>query len=182
MTESKSLQKIGSMAETERLQKGYSRKAFAELAGVNIRTLMDFEDGVRRGRPLNLAKIEKALQWSPGTIDWALSLSVDELENLGADHLRDWSLPKSAVAGMLKVEHLTDDELITELTRRFRNYAIAASEAALPESLRAVPDWRKSITSQGDVDLAAAPRSKKERLKFDHQGKAGEETQDGDSK
>lgn len=179
MSETESLQKVGSLAETERLQAGYNRKAFAELAGINIRTLMDFENGVRRARPLNLTKIEKVLKWRPGAIDWALDLNAERLGALTINDLRDWSLSDEPSTGVTKAEHLSDDELITELTRRFRNYAIAAS--GQPVTPRPVPDWRDSITTQGEVDLAAAARSKSEKLKFEHSGKVGEESQDSDT-
>lgn len=49
---------------------GYlERGAFAERAGVSIRTLSDLERGAReRFRPETLAGVEAALGWTPGSI------------------------------------------------------------------------------------------------------------------
>ncbi|MFI5934725.1 helix-turn-helix domain-containing protein [Actinoplanes sp. NPDC051494] len=68
----------GGMADTQRLatylvarriQLGYRhRPAFAEAAGVSLRTLSDIENGLRVPSASTIAALDQALQWQPGSV------------------------------------------------------------------------------------------------------------------
>lgn len=59
---------------TRRQQLGFtSRTPFADKVGVSLRTLGSFERGERRLQPGNVAKLEQALRWRPGSASMILA-------------------------------------------------------------------------------------------------------------
>jgi len=104
--------------------------ALAERAGINSKTLWSAETGSRFPHDVNQLKIEVALGWRHGAIAeaWAERENLDP-ENLTVEWMRaggesaSWGeLAQQKQAPLAKAINLTDEELLAELSYRFRNY------------------------------------------------------------
>jgi transcriptional regulator with XRE-family HTH domain len=125
---------IGALVKDARVDRGLSQRQFAEIAGVDYKTLGSFERGQRTPRDVSLAKIEAALGWRKGSIELELTDStMEELEALavadmeGAPGDESWQdlaeqFKPMVYGGVKKARELSDDELLTELVYRFHNY------------------------------------------------------------
>ena len=125
---------IASLVRDARISKGLSQRQLSELAGVDYKTLGSFERAERMPRDVNLAKIEAALGWRKGSIERSLdegplesleSLTVADME--GGAATESWEdLAESNGTYRNGPVHsarlLSDEDLIAELSYRFRNY------------------------------------------------------------
>jgi transcriptional regulator with XRE-family HTH domain len=68
-------ERLASLVVARRVELGYKRRpAFAEAAGISLRTLGDLETGRRTNfDPATIAAIEQALRWDTGSIGQILS-------------------------------------------------------------------------------------------------------------
>jgi transcriptional regulator with XRE-family HTH domain len=68
-------ERLASLVVARRVELGYKRRpAFAEAAGISLRTLGDLETGRRTNfDPATIAAIEQALRWATGSISQVLS-------------------------------------------------------------------------------------------------------------
>jgi hypothetical protein len=104
--------------------------ALAERAGINSKTLWSAETGARFPHDVNQLKIEIALGWRHG----AIADAWEQREDLAPENLTEgwmaaggesasWGELASKKNGPLeKAINLTDEELLAELSYRFRNY------------------------------------------------------------
>lgn len=66
--------RLATYVVSRRAELGYSSQgAFAEKVGVSKRTINGFERGESRLRPANLALLEAALEWRPGSTEAVLA-------------------------------------------------------------------------------------------------------------
>ena len=130
MNDKEALEKIGHLIRDARKHLGESMAALADRAGINSKTLWSAETGSRFPHDVNQLKIEKALGWRHGAIAeaWAERETLDP-ENLTQEWMRaggdsaSWGdLAAQKAAPLAKAINLTDEELLTELSYRFRNY------------------------------------------------------------
>lgn len=63
-------QKIGLLVEFERRERGMSRTDLARMVEVDLRTITSIENGRKWPRDTTQAKIEGALGWRPGTMEY----------------------------------------------------------------------------------------------------------------
>ena len=123
-------QAIGKLIRTARIDRGESQAAFAKHADINPKTLWSAETGDRLPQDVNQRKIERALGWRAGSIAdiWAdraeLTPGLVVLAKMqdGAGEATWHDLDKEDVAPLTKAMHLSDEELLAELSYRFRNY------------------------------------------------------------
>ena len=120
----------GHLIRDARKHLGESMAALADRAGINSKTLWSAERGVRFPHDVNQLKIEVALGWRHGAIAeaWAEREVLDP-ENLTVEWMRaggqsdSWGeLAAQKTAPLVKAMNLTDEELLAELSYRFRNY------------------------------------------------------------
>lgn len=91
-----------------------SREELIADSPVNLSTYSDFETGRRWPRSITLRRIEKILDWKPGSIDEAVSSGI-KAELLEMSHLRGGQPITEAPRGL---RSYTTRELLQELTRR----------------------------------------------------------------
>lgn len=126
---------LGALVKEARVARGLSQRQLADLAGVDYKTLGSFERGQRTPRDVSLAKIEAELGWRKGSIARELSEStLEDVENLtvadmegahGEDSWEDLAEKHNGTNGNGPVKRaslLTDEELLAEISYRFRNY------------------------------------------------------------
>jgi transcriptional regulator with XRE-family HTH domain len=69
--------RLATYAVSRRAELGYtSQGAFAQKVGVSKRTINGFERGESKLQPANLARLEQALQWEPGSASAVLAGGV----------------------------------------------------------------------------------------------------------
>ena len=133
MNEQETLEHIGSLIQLARMEHQKSQLAFSKEIDMNVQTLRTMERGDRMVQSVAQAKVEKGLSWRIGSIReiWedrdnltpdmvtleemrrgAGEPSFVELEN-GGDKTR-----------VMKASLLSDEELLAELSYRFRNYRV----------------------------------------------------------
>jgi transcriptional regulator with XRE-family HTH domain len=130
VNDKEALERIGHLIRDARKHQGESMAALAERAGINSKTLWSAETGARFPHDVNQLKIEVALGWRHGAIAeaWAQrgELNADNLTvewmQAGGDSASWGELAQQKTAPLAKAIHLGDEELITELLFRFRNY------------------------------------------------------------
>lgn len=134
MNESEALVVIGTLIKQARLQKGFAQKPFAVFAGVDTKTLASMENGTRMAWEVNQRKVEDALGWRAGAIQEvmdnaantpAASVTLDTLREGGAEaSWQDLDAEEQAKKDgpVTRANLLTDEELLAELSYRFRNY------------------------------------------------------------
>lgn len=130
MNDKAALERIGQLIRDARKEKGESMAALAERAGINSKTLWSAEKGERVPHDVNQLKIEKALGWRHGAMAEAYSgregLAAENLTlewmRAGGDATSWGDLARSVAAPLAKAIHLTDEELLAEISYRFRNY------------------------------------------------------------
>lgn len=134
MNEAEALVTIGNLIKQGRLELGYSQKPFATSSGVDTKTLASMEKGTRVAWETNQRKVEQALGWRVGSIQAVL----DDAENIPAGSVTLESMKEGAGEAtweelgaeedgksqgpVRKASLLTDEELLAELSYRFRNY------------------------------------------------------------
>jgi hypothetical protein len=131
MNDKETLQAIGRLIKEAHSRIYPSRRQFAILTEVDVKTIIGAEKGERELHPTTQRKIEKALGWRRGSIDdvWqhrseipAESLTIDEMERGVND--TTWEEMETRPMTYTKASQLTDEELLAELSYRFRNYKV----------------------------------------------------------
>lgn len=134
VTESEALETIGALIKQGRLEMGLAQQPFAKLSGVDTKTLASMEKGTRLAWETNQRKVEDALQWRAGSIQKVIDEAADTpRESVTLESLRDgggeasWQAladeERAAKEGpVTRANQLTDEELLAELSYRFRNY------------------------------------------------------------
>lgn len=120
---------------------GSSDAKLGELFGVNWKTVFNWRNGKSVPTPATRAGVEKAIGWKLGSIDRILSgegvfLSLSDVQDLPVEE-----------RPVKRAADLSDDELLSEVTRRFKNYADKANDG--PARTPAQARW-------GDYGLAAS--------------------------
>ncbi|WP_284975815.1 helix-turn-helix transcriptional regulator [Arthrobacter sp. efr-133-TYG-104] len=126
MDELEALQTIGRLIKEERLAQGLSQVQLAKQAGTAIKTVRTLESGTRRTQEINQRKVEHALGWRPGSVaDVLRGKSSFAPDMITPDDMRsgDEARPgpaRSAVPSgrVARASHLSDEELVAELTYR----------------------------------------------------------------
>jgi transcriptional regulator with XRE-family HTH domain len=130
VNDEEALRRIGQLIRDARKNLGESMAALAERAGINSKTLWSAETGSRFPHDVNQLKIEKALGWRHGSIAeaWAERGTLDpdnltvEWMSAGGESASWGELAKQNNGPLQKAGKLSDEELLTELMYRFRNY------------------------------------------------------------
>jgi DNA-binding XRE family transcriptional regulator len=134
VTEAEALEIIGRLIKEGRLEKDLRQLPFAKFAEVDTKTLASMEKGTRVAWETNQRKVEKALGWRTGAIQEVLDNAADTpkesvtLESMkeggSADTWQDLADAETARAEqpVTRANQLTDEELLAELSYRFRNY------------------------------------------------------------
>jgi transcriptional regulator with XRE-family HTH domain len=134
----RAIKTLGALVKEARVARGLSQRQFAEIAGVDYKTLGSFERGDRTPRDISLAKIEVTLGWRKGSIERELNestieridiLTVADMEGApGEDSWEDLAEKHAGANGIhgngpvKRASLLTDEELLAEISYRFRNY------------------------------------------------------------
>lgn len=134
MNEEQALETIGHLIKEGRLALGYAQKPFATVSGVDTKTLATMEKGTRVAWETNQRKVEQALGWRVGSIQRVLDDAEDipagsvtlasMKEGAGEPSWQDLDAEESAKnkGPATRANQLTDEELLAELSYRFRNY------------------------------------------------------------
>lgn len=131
MNDTETLQAIGDLIAEARKERFPSRRQFAKAAGVDIKTAVTAETGEREIHPHTQRRIEQALGWRKGAIEdvWmhrveipAESLTVQEMERGAGEE--SWEDLEAKSVSVTRASQLTDEELLAELSYRFRNYKV----------------------------------------------------------
>ncbi|MCT9870456.1 helix-turn-helix domain-containing protein [Paenarthrobacter aurescens] len=126
MDELEALQTIGRLIKEERLAQGLSQVQLAKQAGTAIKTVRTLESGTRRTQEINQRKLEHALGWRAGSVSEVLKgkstfapdmITPDDMRS--GDEARQGP-PRVTVpaAPIARASHLSDEELLAELTYR----------------------------------------------------------------
>jgi transcriptional regulator with XRE-family HTH domain len=134
VNEQEALETIGHLIAEARLDRGLRRLPFAKVAGVDIKTLTTMEQGKRIAWDTNQRKVEKALGWRVGSIQEVLDNAADTpkesvtlafmQEGAGEASWQELAEEESGATEqrVTRASQLTDEELLAELSYRFRNY------------------------------------------------------------
>jgi transcriptional regulator with XRE-family HTH domain len=128
------LQTIARLIKDARLETGVSQVAFAKEAGLDAKTYATMEKGTRVPTENSQRKVERALKWRAGSIKKVLDDAADipagsvtvatMREGAGEATWADLDREETAYreGPVTRANQLTDEELLAELTYRFRNY------------------------------------------------------------
>lgn len=135
MNEKETLEHIGALIQLARMDVQKSQIAFAKEIDLNVQTLRTMERGDRMVQSVAQSKVEKGLGWRTGAIRevW------EERENLtpeqvtleemrrGAGEQTFQEIENGSNRPVMKASLLSDEELLAELSYRFRNYKDAVN-------------------------------------------------------
>lgn len=134
MNDSEALTLIGQLIVNARVEQKKSQLGFSKEAGIDVQTLRSIEKGIRLPLDVNQGKIERALGWRAGAIRevWedrehtpAAKFTLDEMRR-GAGESTWQELDEEHNGGpVMKASLLSDEELLAEISYRFRNYKVA---------------------------------------------------------
>ncbi|GAA3272782.1 helix-turn-helix transcriptional regulator [Paenarthrobacter aurescens] len=124
--ELEALQTIGRLIKEERLAQGLSQVQLAKQAGTAIKTVRTLESGTRRTQEINQRKLEHALGWRAGSVSEVLKgKSNFAPEMITPDDMRSGDESRQGpprvtvpIAPIARASHLSDEELLAELTYR----------------------------------------------------------------
>jgi len=129
MKEQETLEALGKLIAAAHKDKYPSRRQFAIATGIDVKTITTAEKGTRELHPNSQRRIEQALGWRKGSIEdvWAhrntidlSALTVAEMER-GAPSAPGPATEDTVVS---RASQLTDEELLAEISYRFRNYKV----------------------------------------------------------
>lgn len=134
MNNQQALKRIGLLIKEGRTKLGMTQIPFAKHVGIDTKTIASMEKGARVAWEVNQRKVETALGWRPGSIQEV----IDDAENIpyesvtldsmaeGAGHASWYDLDSQEAlrrnGPVARASQLTDEELLAELSYRFRNY------------------------------------------------------------
>lgn len=134
VNEEEALETIGRMIKEGRLALGLRQLPFAKFAEVDAKTLASMEKGTRVAWETSQRKVEKALGWRIGSIQEVLDSAADTpRESVTLASMKEGSSEATwqdlaaeengtAEQPVTRANQLTDEELLAELSYRFRNY------------------------------------------------------------
>lgn len=134
VNESEALETIGRLIKQGRLEKGLRALPFSKIAEVDTKTLASMEKGTRVAWETTQRKVETALGWRDGAIrevlDHAPDIPIESVtlaslqEGAGEASWEDLASEESRATEhpITRANQLTDEELLAELSYRFRNY------------------------------------------------------------
>ena len=131
MNDTETLTAVARLIIEARQDRYPSRRQFALATGVDIKTVVTAEKGERELHPHTQRRIEQALGWRKGAIQdvWqhrseipAESLTVAEMERGATEDT--WEDLEAKATQVTRASQLTDEELLAEISYRFRNYKI----------------------------------------------------------
>lgn len=131
MGEKETLKALGRLIAAAHKDKYPSRRQFAAAADIDVKTITSAEKGERELHPTSMRRIERALGWRKGSIEeiWEHRdeidpgrLTVAEMERGAGD--ATWTAPAGEEPHVNRASQLTDEELLAELSYRFRNYKV----------------------------------------------------------
>lgn len=133
MNESEILEHLGLLIQNARMEMQQSQIAFSKEIGLNVQTLRTMERGERMAQSVAQAKVEKGLGWRTGAIreiwDDRANLSIEQVTldemRRGAGEPSFQEIENGNGTPVMKASLLSDEELLAELSYRFRNYKIA---------------------------------------------------------
>lgn len=137
MNETQILELIGNLIQNARMELQKSQISFAKEIALNVQTLRTMERGERMAQSLAQGKVEKGLGWRIGSIReiWEdrANLTPDQvtLEEMrrGAGEATFQEIENgSDKSPVMKASLLSDEELLAELSYRFRNYKVRLHE------------------------------------------------------
>jgi transcriptional regulator with XRE-family HTH domain len=132
--DAEALEIIGALIKEGRLHKDLRQLPFAKFAEVDPKTLASMEKGTRVAWETNQRKVEKALGWRAGSIQEVLDNAADTpRESVTLASMQEgageasWQDLDREINGapeqpVTRASQLTDEELLAELSYRFRNY------------------------------------------------------------
>lgn len=133
MNDTETLELLGNLVQNARMELRLSQIAFAGQSGVNVQTIRRMERGEYLVQSVPQAKIEAALGWRTGSIReiWedrdhlvAGNVTLEEMRR-GAGEATFQDIEKNgAESPVPKASMLSDEELLAELSYRFRNYRV----------------------------------------------------------
>lgn len=102
--------RLASYAVSQRAKLGYtSQGAFAEKVGVSKRTINGFERGESKLQPVNLARLEQALEWSPGSAAAVLAGGDPTLQTARPSSLSDGPMKSTLLDQIMKLRRTYGD-------------------------------------------------------------------------
>jgi len=129
MKEQETLEALGKLIAAAHKDKYPSRRQFAIATGIDVKTITTAEKGTRELHPNSQRRIEQALNWRKGSIEevWEHREEIDPTALTVADMERGAGSERGGVADdtlATRASQLTDEELLAELSYRFRNYKV----------------------------------------------------------
>ncbi|WP_306916838.1 transcriptional regulator [Arthrobacter sp. V4I6] len=131
MNEQQTLEALGRLITEAHRDKFPSRRQFALTTGIDVKTITTAEKGERELHPTTQRRLEQALGWRKGSISevWEhresldqATLTIAEMERGAEDEPADSEA--AAQARVTRASQLTDEELLAEISYRFRNYKV----------------------------------------------------------
>jgi hypothetical protein len=130
MKDQETLEALGKLIAAAHKDKYPSRRQFAIATGIDVKTITTAEKGTRELHPNSQRRIEQALGWRKGSIEevWEHRDEIDPGALTVAEMERGVTTATWAPAGeephVNRASQLTDEELLAELSYRFRNYKV----------------------------------------------------------
>lgn len=133
MNDTEALAHLGQLVVNARVELKKSQLGFSKEVGVDVQTLRSIEKGIRLPLDVNMGKIERGLGWRAGSMRevWEerehtpkSKVTLEEMRR-GAGESTWQDLDKEINGGpVMKASLLSDEELLAEISYRFRNYKV----------------------------------------------------------
>lgn len=133
MNVTQTLELIGNLIVNARMELAISQIQFAEQIGLNVQTLRKMERGDGMAQSVAQAKVERGLGWRTGSIRevWeeredlvAENVTLDEMRRDAGESTFQELEKNGDTSPVMKASLLSDEELLAEISYRFRNYKV----------------------------------------------------------
>lgn len=133
MKDNELLQHLGNLIKKARMQRQISQIKFAEQIGMDAKTIRAMERGDRFVQSVARAKVERAFGWRTGAIQeiWddrehltPESITLEEMSRGFEEETFQDIENGGQQSPVMKASLLSDEELLAELSYRFRNYKV----------------------------------------------------------
>jgi DNA-binding XRE family transcriptional regulator len=135
VNETTALKIIGDLIREARVTAGFTKRPFAQYAGINTRTLVSMEEGERVAWETNQRKVEDALNWRAGAIQEVInnapnippeSVTMEFMkQGAGEETWQDLDAQElDLTKPVTRAGELSNEELIGELAYRLRNKSL----------------------------------------------------------